>query len=1456
MKRFWIDIQSLKTILSHNMSVNIRSGDLSHDSTTIETIKKELITSKSSDITKLNCHFQTLYQILELCYKNGSPNDKFLITLNDTISVCLLRMFQLVKSSQMKFIEISPDQIHLIFIYIFHYLNHTFNPLINSLNSVFNKLINFVKINFDQHESLFHHWIGSLLALDGLSKNLYNILEILVKQIEDINFVLDTYPQFPEACIEAISSDALANCASKTLLAVYCRVYDSSKINEWYENWHPIVLNRLESGKLNSRQNLQVYLLPGLFQICPQSLTFLLEEYKDKTSDNEVDFFISLLKIGQDLSLIDPLNSVSKTTLKKYLVHVNPKFRLNSLSLVLGGNTKSTKSLPISNEIYSIIKNEHIIDVFMNDFEDIEIRNQFTSAMTQFMGTRFKESINSLQKELSKLKSNDFNTKRQHEIETYISNGKQFFTWLVENLVSRMNVGSNYSELSTSMRLLQLITEKIESSEFNIFDNASLVHLLVRNLFSNYENLRELSLDMLLKCRPSDLLVKYLGENDRESKLLNEACSVLHSLTGRKSDGGAKCIDFLFSFHISYESEEAYKLIDFCIEKIRSGIKLFKNDSNKDEKFIHGYFKALFLIICRFDSLLNSKKHYSEKREYFDKIFHEMISAIHEIWDVTKGILSNSLDEELDEEDTSKIKLNYSWKVIKDSNVLLNKLLTVGILNNFVSNDEFLNSCNLIIEQLGSIKHRGAFSSIYPSFISICQLCFESKDICQYPTIWLLNNIDLIESKNQFISRRSGGIPFLISGILIAAKEVSKGGKLSDDLIEQTLPRLISIANKPYVHIADEKVDIPQVHAFNCIKQIFIESQLANESLNYVEIALDLSLSNFTCENWSIRNCAVMLFGSIQQRIFGNKKVSFYPSKLFFNKFSTIDRILFQHLEVSLEHQTSKAITHTDNQILFPILIILSKLNTSSSEEPILNKFKSILLQFLSNRYWKIREMVARCVSSIFTTPEILDFSLDFLGRKTTDVNTIHGSLLTILESVSKFKDSPSERIALKEALLENHDYLNCKSYLVSQVYLKLISELSDGILPTKYLNSIGNFTIGIINSTDSNLDGGRQLCLSASVSLLLNQYLKNDDMTSFLDLSELCLCSNEYFKVQLSVLKLIDRNSLLLKGGEVGRLVWNLIQDEKCWNYVKADGLKVFSKLVSHHRMSMQEIDKAIVLLHSYVTSDTNENIQLMALECLGHLIVNSNLKLEFINKCKEFSEESNSYKFRYSAIRAIILYVLKEEDNDLSVRSLLIIFCNGLNDDEGSIRTMSSECLSQIFAYGFDANPTFVSKEFSDKLSEKFTLSNSVLTETFTDCLEKEAIHRLMESRKDISTGSLLFDVESSNLYKNQIELTEIICQLYQQSHPHISEVIEPIHTSITEINKFICATKGSGITGWATDDFMSLLLIKSIMCAKAVSSIEEDSTLLQDIEELSQNLDALNVDTSIVTRFVANS
>lgn len=201
-----------------------------------------------------------------------------------------------------------------------------------------------------------------------------------------------------------------------------------------------------------------------------------------------------------------------------------------------------------------------------------------------------------------------------------------------------------------------------------------------------------------------------------------------------------KCINILNSL------EEKLK---FGIEKSKKNIAVACYKYN-----IHGYFAGFKFILEIINFTIFSK-------EYIYYLFDRLVDFSFDSWGVVKEILQHespegnlpkNIEQNYNPELESKygrgtqVISSYSWRTLKESTNLLDIILKNKKIS--ISDEAILKIGPLLLEQLATIRHRGAFSSVYPTFVSCCFACQNRPEIFDTPKKWLYHNLSLIQSRS------------------------------------------------------------------------------------------------------------------------------------------------------------------------------------------------------------------------------------------------------------------------------------------------------------------------------------------------------------------------------------------------------------------------------------------------------------------------------------------------------------------------------------------------------------------------------------------------------------------------------------------------------------------------------------------------------------------------------------
>lgn len=1387
--------------------------------------------SDNDNLTAILNEFTNCFDILFGKVSNQTEGlaDASRLIVIDSFSIWLQRVTQLLQSKKINSndyfmkvkMEMLPIESNLIIIeYVIDFWADGGPALGNALKDIFTKYIRLAKIlhSTDDIESIMKAWRDKTIELPSTLKVQYYLLDTLSNEV-DLFTVLEKKPDFIQTSLSLMWSDSLSNPIGKSVSNLLINVFkihfqnDNTMLKVWLGIWYTPVLHYLDNPKFTKA--IELYILTPLFKGMPNQMFSLFI----KTIKLENPFqLLPLLKIGQELAIEEePFHEdrfLSITTIKSLLKQ--DKYKLRAFELL----TFSTKkSKPIHPYILDIIKSN--IQIFFTDNE-IETRNYFCSSFHHFV-IRLRDSAYSLNRDVNKLKKANKFPQEQQEKSLKIKEIKSFINWLIRFLESQLGPGSQYQRNDASFRIFRSLIESglddtIDEKYFDnrerreypftihIFENETLLRLLLDNLTNNFNDIRRSSKELLLIALSSSISSQLLTLIHIEQLEQNASQMVSRYQT---CDMGAVLHEFLF-----YISENKSTYISNLLTTLEHSIPTSDSEYIKNVNHpISGYCTSLALILNQYQLKTNN--------QFEVEICNRSIKIVLKIWNIVKEIVCHDSSEGIlptkfsESGLTDRVIISYAFKSIKESSGILESLL----LKYPLTKEQLVTIGKLFIAQLFNIRHSGAFQAVFPGFTAFCKRC--RNDEPELLDTWLKEIISSIEVKTQHITRRSGGMPFLITTILSTEKVTSR------PQLEYAFDNLKRIASAPIAEHQD-KLDLPQINAFNCIRAIFIESKLSEPCTSYVAAALKLSLSNFTSELWSLRNCSIMLFTSLQNRIFGKvgKSIS---ARLFFTRYSGVREDLLSILKssfhtVSSEHQDQNPKSNLES--IFLVLNLLLRLKPTPGYTG-LDDFKDEVIRCLGNENWKIREMAARTIASLVEDHSqqcqslFKDVSLSYQART-------HGNLLAIINIISKNILGTSQLDihqklvddifnSSKELLTENPCYSTSKAYIqLAKLLFEKGPQLDPG-LRKNFLSNLGHYFVNE-NSTYA-VEGTKQLCLSVAIDILLCY----ESTPNVVDICELGLMS-PFFEVQLICIEHVIKNFNLkdMKFASIVDVLDELYLDNNMLPTMK-------SKILNALRNSPKPLQLASLI--EIIDQPNGEELQLSAIESIGDLISTDSSNNVWI-KIKGFCDDTLTENYRFAALKCLINYFKISNDP----RAALQIY-KMLNDDDEDIREYSALFLNEYFfnltSWKIQTSPFSTARLFKKEYIERYNSEsdcNAVLEEL------EVFLNSFTFSDQNSTEIDNLFDIEKDNIYRNDIEENlEYIFLLkeYSQKADTISSRVVSLK------NKFINDITDNKLMdspmGWASnpDAFSRLVILNILVKEFAPTELHELNTVFKKFQ-----------------------
>lgn len=1330
----------------------------------------------------------------------------------DTLSVWLQRATQCC-SQRPEFIEevgriVGDEDMNAVFDFVCDFWTDSGAAFGNALKELFVKTISLMcKIRSEERRVLtLQKWTDKILKFPKTMRVLYFTVEVLAKHVGG-DYIIQADPDFVDNSFKHIGTNALANQLGKALFSIFRSIQKKMDPDEWVKLWAKPTYKALSSKKTWAIHHIQTYFLMLMFKTFPSSFDrFIIPLYQatDKNDEHSLSVLVGCLKVGQDLS-IDVSTTVGSDLLISLLKHSSGTLRVGGLSLLV---SSPQMSRPVGSHVYGILKKN--MDNLLVD-ADSGYRNKIFGLLRQFTFRIRGYSYACVREQKKAEKAGKLTEAKEKELK--VAEVKDYCKWYLNYLQSQLRPGTPYHGLFAGTKLLESLVrsgldEKVDGKyhekqhipfpfSMNIFTPA-IIRLLIDNMTNNYEDIRTMSAS-ILRMAPKPL--EKLSTNDDIDKLANKAKNMVSGMRGREGDGGSRVIAFVFQL---YDTKKGVEFAEGILETLEDEIAI----ANKDlaiavrEHCIHGYFTSLRMIFeqIQFEG-------YSIPLSFIQRA----IQAIDNVWNVVKNILCHdspegNLPEELESNyepeleakygPATQVILSYSWRAVKEAAAFLQTLVD-RLPEQLLPDELVLKGGDIILTQLATVRHRGAFSSVYPTFISCCKRCNGRPSLQTQSEKWLAENLKLVETKAQFITRRSGGLPYLITAIITAEN------RNRTELLKRTFDSLVETAELPAISSGKEKMDLPQVHAFNCIKNLFIESDLSNDSAPHLDRALQLAISSFSNEIWAIRNCAVMLFTALQNRLFGAKFDKKISARLFFTKYKRIKPVLLNHLEKHVKYLDSQDEGFGHHvETVYPVLSLLARLEGVSGFHG-LDDFKPLILDCLKSRIWKIREMAARTLTAFVTLENVFDFSAELILPATVQKqNELHGRCLALQNISSNFnmENVPSELLEILESkftelLLNNASPETCLAYYrVMKAYAPQSSRFLSFSkkLPPK---------CQVVKASS------RMFREEVSKTLLEQIFADSSDEELVTICNDLLFdYAYEVQQVTISTIeeKVVERGERTNLRRPISQSLWNLFETSD-WDQVRGPCVRLFSKLCDQDTLGEQK-ERYWNVLYGSVGTRSTEEINEAAIESLGFLAAKMDsaptIVSAWLGLIRRFSDENEEFPARLSALRSLCAF-LQNATSPISPEILLELFFF-LSDDDYDLRGISADFTSSYLQTG----PCTSIQAEADLIQHIMTLPGSL--ELMLN-LYKGNGSPADQIKSAMNVDEVLFTVEKQNLFRNHLAQLS----LYKDLIGSATTTLEPwASDAVSQLAILIKGNGVDGILGWTSNNPDLFFVIQRII------------------------------------------
>ncbi|KAL9097439.1 MAG: hypothetical protein Q9165_000335 [Trypethelium subeluteriae] len=383
-----------------------------------------------------------------------------------------------------------------------------------------------------------------------------------------------------------------------------------------------------------------------------------------------------------------------------------------------------------------------------------------------------------------------------------------------------------------------------------------------------------------------------------------------------------------------------------------------------------------------------------------EEIHRRIVASLRAVWKCVRRVLCDDapeghIPENFEDTDLdTKSVLSFCWRALKEAR-------TSEFQTDFspTERQELFELGNLCFEQLVELRHRGAFSTVAQAFATCCMRCGDSVDpmVRGYLDVWYKEALVAIRNQASVTTRRSAGIPSLITSILSADPTPQR--------FAEVMGALEGEAKAGRINPAISGTELSQVHALNCLKDIFRTTRLGRKSERYIEIGFDLVGHCLKSDTWAIRNCGLMLFRALIDRLLGTNEsqlpdepVVASHSRISFDKYPKVLDIILRFLKASHASLTAGNALVTGQhwqqgttENVFPVFYILQR--AIPPREHIV-EIKNLVLSLTASPQWIVRDMAARTFAALVATNIAVETLQSVLTLPIPSQNSLHGRLL------------------------------------------------------------------------------------------------------------------------------------------------------------------------------------------------------------------------------------------------------------------------------------------------------------------------------------------------------------------------------------------------------------------------------------------------------------------------------
>ncbi|EXJ89201.1 hypothetical protein A1O3_02267 [Capronia epimyces CBS 606.96] len=760
------------------------------------------------------------------------------------------------------------------------------------------------------------------------------------------------------------SSDSKLEILAQSVVELYLES-NQSALGDFAENVLPTILN--------TKEKLMGFVEP-----------YVSSGFEDETM---MAVFLAVLKVGRLQGLLSEQeileifrvrptrlsdNGPDYSRFKRLMATASPEIRILAYNLL---TSSPSGNAPVPSGVLNCILSS--LD-YLHDDADAHERSEILSTTRRLL-KRIQSSFLSLRKSATSRAG-------LSESKTIEAEYKSFECRLYNFLKAELRAGVSYPRHSLSLRSLQYFFDTTIAPD--VFENdRELAKSLCCLVLDPFEEVRSTASTLLqfLAVQVPDLVSGAIS-----AAALNRIGVVAaKTIRGDHADGlgrlwavsGLSHKSTLLSSPIGHETA-AYTGLSQLISLLKQ-LTSTSGDLRPGSKHpIHAYLLAVHY------RLRDLQAHGDEQ---MDNNSVPILNICVKVWDHVRTQLcvdSPETSSEPEDEDTNegpKDLLAYSWRALRDSSLVIQSL----IIATKPSRVLYSAIGDLCMDQLISLRHRGAFSTVAQTFTLCCDKVRASPDAATRELIeaWYTIALHQIDEQSDRLTRRSAGLPAMMVALLSPADNTFFSVAISD---------LMDVAKRPTGDGDSDagNMKLPQVHALNCLKEVMTNSRFSAVVVQYLSGILALAANCLSSRIWAIRNCGLMLLRACINRLDSTSvnEASNHVDQLANREASTGNPFM---IAVRLLGSATDSANNPDSatEHVFAALDLIGHVHP---DEAMADETNNIILRQLSNSTWAVRDHAASLLATRLSglQPSFAMKKLIGEPRLSRHENEAHGMLL------------------------------------------------------------------------------------------------------------------------------------------------------------------------------------------------------------------------------------------------------------------------------------------------------------------------------------------------------------------------------------------------------------------------------------------------------------------------------